>query len=86
MVGWLEFNVPFQHKYGYIRDEMVAHGVGISSAADTLFFSSLAEAALLWPPCVADADIIFGPSSSFPRLISAVTDCMSTILPHMVLP
>jgi len=21
MVGWLEFNVPFQHKYGYIRYE-----------------------------------------------------------------
>ena len=21
MAGWLEFNVPFQHKYGYIRDE-----------------------------------------------------------------
>jgi len=21
--GWLEFNVPFQHKYGYIRDEVV---------------------------------------------------------------
>jgi len=21
MVGWLELNVPFQHKYGYIRDE-----------------------------------------------------------------
>jgi len=21
-VGWLEFNVPFQHKYSYIRDEM----------------------------------------------------------------
>jgi len=21
MVGWLEFNVPLQHKYGYIRDE-----------------------------------------------------------------
>jgi len=21
MVGWLEFNVPFQHKYGYIGDE-----------------------------------------------------------------
>ena len=21
-VGWLEFNVPFQHKYGYIRDEL----------------------------------------------------------------
>jgi len=20
-VGWLEFNVPFQHKYGYIREE-----------------------------------------------------------------
>ena len=22
LVGWLEFNVPFQHKYGYIRDEV----------------------------------------------------------------
>ena len=21
LVGWLEFNVPFQYKYGYIRDE-----------------------------------------------------------------
>jgi len=21
LVGWLEFSVPFQHKYGYIRDE-----------------------------------------------------------------
>jgi len=21
LVGWLEFNVPFQHKYGHIRDE-----------------------------------------------------------------
>jgi len=20
-VGWLEFNVPFQYKYGYIRDD-----------------------------------------------------------------
>ena len=22
IVGWLEFNVPFQHKYGYIRDDI----------------------------------------------------------------
>jgi len=21
LVGWLEFNVPFQHKFGYIRKE-----------------------------------------------------------------
>jgi len=21
VVGWLEFNIPFQHKYGYIREE-----------------------------------------------------------------
>ena len=21
IVGWLEFNAPFQHKYGYIRDK-----------------------------------------------------------------
>jgi len=23
--GWLEFNVPFQHKYGYIRDDPASH-------------------------------------------------------------
>ena len=48
----------------------------------------------LWPPCVADADIIFSScfylslflSISFPRLISAVADWMSTILAHMVWP
>jgi len=22
-VSYLEFNIPFQHKYGYIRDEML---------------------------------------------------------------
>jgi len=47
--------------------------------------------ASLWPPCIADADIIFLPCglfflSFFPRLISAVTEWMSTILLHMVWP
>jgi len=23
LVGWLEFNVPFQHKCGYIREDTV---------------------------------------------------------------
>ena len=44
----------------------------------------------LWPPCVADADIIFLPCgfylSSFFLAISFITDWMSTILPHMVWP
>ena len=49
------------------------------------------NAVLLWLPCVADADIIFLPcgfyiSFFFPRLISAVADCMSTILWHMMWP
>jgi len=39
---------------------------------------------LLWPRCVANADIMFLPCGFFlllfPRLISAVTDWMSTIL------
>jgi len=49
-----------------------------------------------WPPCIADADIIFLPCgffypsffflSFFPRLVSAVTEWMSTILLHMVWP
>ena len=46
---------------------------------------------LLWPPYVIRQTIIFLPfdfylSSFFPRLISAVGDWMSAILPHMVSP
>jgi len=29
LVGWLEFNVPFQHKYSYIRDQ--SHGLTIEN-------------------------------------------------------
>jgi len=29
LVGWLEFNVPFQHKYGYIRDEAMVRNTPI---------------------------------------------------------
>jgi len=52
----------------------------------TYFFNHF----LLWPPCVADADIIFCScgfyllSFFFPRLFSVVRDWMSTILPHMM--
>jgi len=36
MVGWLEFNVPFQHKYGYIRDESGREfGFCISNPSDS---------------------------------------------------
>jgi len=41
----------------------------------------------LWPPCIADTDIIFLPCGFFylfPRLISVVGDWMSAMLPHMV--
>jgi len=31
MVGWLEFNVPFQHKYGYIRDDKLAYNVIVAT-------------------------------------------------------
>jgi len=48
---------------------------------------------LLWPPCIADANIIFFsvvslylPFFFLPRLISVVTDWMSTILRHMMWP
>ena len=46
----------------------------------------------LWPPCVADADILFcscgffflSSSPFFPRLFAVVADWMSIILPHMM--
>jgi len=48
----------------------------------------------LWPPCITDAALYFCPVVSifllsfffFPRLISAVADWVSTILPHTVWP
>jgi len=27
MVGWLALNVPFQHKYGYVRHDQVVMAV-----------------------------------------------------------
>ena len=46
---------------------------------------------LSWPPCVADADIIFSSYGFFffllflfPRLTLAVADWVSAILPHML--
>jgi len=53
---------------------------------------SVSHLCFLWPPCIADADIIFLSCgfffylllSFFPRLFSAVADWMTTILPHMV--
>ena len=47
---------------------------------------------LLWPPYAIGQAIIFLPCGFFlvllfcPRLISAVADWMSTVLPHMVCP
>jgi len=46
---------------------------------------------LLWPPCVADADVIFCSCGDsffffFPRLFSSVGNWMSAILPHMMWP
>ena len=44
---------------------------------------------VLWPPCIADVDIIFFPCGFFflpfffPRLISTIAGCMSTILTHL---
>jgi len=57
-VGWLEFNVPFEHRYGYIRDENKPEGdqsntsrkvVGSTSSEG---FSSFAD---VWTlrPCIA---------------------------------
>ena len=50
----------------------------------------ISSAGLLWPPCIADADIMFYRCGFFFLLLffscvfSAVTDWMSTILPHMM--
>jgi len=38
LVGWLEFNVPFQHKYGNIRDEI--------NMTNTLLFGDKKD---IWP-------------------------------------
>ena len=61
------------------------HYAGAEVSFSLLIWSPLIMAALR----IADADIFCPVISSnffFPRLISAVADWMSTILPHMVWP
>jgi len=41
LVSWLEFNVPFQHKYGYIRDETEADTLTIRLGATPSGLTSL---------------------------------------------
>ena len=59
-----------------------------------LYWTHYSIVVFLWPPYVVGQAIIFLPcdfylllsSTFFPRLISAVGDWMSTMLPHMVSP
>jgi len=37
-VGWLEFNVPFQHKYGYIRDDTLNNAFNLESHNSHFYF------------------------------------------------
>jgi len=62
---------------------------GIIDSRNNIF---IAKVVSLWPPYLIGQTIIFLPCGFFfcllyfPRLISAVADWMSTILPHMVWP
>jgi len=85
------------HREHLVRDPSELHhdvihcnnnndGIRTRTAAQTL---NCCLRHFLWLPCVADADIIFLSCfflSFFPRLISAIADWISTILPHMVWP
>jgi len=37
LVGWLEFNVHFQHKYGYIRDDKMAEEIDLQNYNSAIF-------------------------------------------------
>ena len=67
--------------------KLVPPALSMIYTSDSVHYAS--PTSLLWPPCIADADIIFCPVVSFfvlfiPRLISAIADWMFTILLHMV--
>ena len=92
------------YKRNYFNDLIELHDslglsvrLGGAVAMASLVGCNSVTSFLLWPPCVADADIIFLPCDFFlssvflsiffiPRLISAAADWMPTILPHMVWP
>jgi len=73
-----------------VTTDIILCAIGLRACYSTLEIDVI----FIWPPCVADADIIFLPCGFFllfifffiPRLISAVADWMSTILPHMMWP
>ena len=72
----------------YFGNGQLSVTIDISSITSVACFYAIDS--LLWPPCIADADIIFLSCFYlsfflfFPRLLSAVADWMSTILRHMV--
>jgi len=75
------------------RPIILLPSVQCHSASMPLWPSAHSWRSLLWPPYVIGQAIIFLPCGffllsffSFPRLILAVADRMSTILPHMVWP
>jgi len=76
------YHLIYYHKLTYVTNEAIS-----------LLTVTCMTNDVLWPPCVADADIIFLPCGFFffllfffPRLISTIAGCMSTILTHMVWP
>jgi len=79
---WLTFLVSFNAQFLFFF-LLICRAFSWSEVLCELF---------LWPPCIADADIIccssgfFFLSSFFPHLFSAIADWMSTILPHMMWP
>jgi len=84
----LETFVSFCHQYGSVCWHCARYKC---SYYYYYYYFDTCSRPLLWPPCVADTDIIFLPCGFFflsfsPRLISVVGDWMSTILPHMVWP
>ena len=84
-----DYNIDFVI-HGYFISFLKVFNCIINSILQPHCDCQLSLAVLLWPPCVADADIIFSScgffflSSFFPHLISAVAGWTSTIHSHTV--
>ena len=96
-VGWLDLGLAATRSTVQIRHVKrvnSCNGCWLSHHNDSTI--NIIVTLLLWSPYVIGQNIIFLPcgfylsffllSSFFPRLIPAVGDWMSTILPHMVWP
>jgi len=86
LVGWLEFNVPFQHRYGYIRDKIYS-GRCVHLLVPPYFFTghpTQPTTSEHWRQLAGGGHSLFSPDGVAPSRMVGVSASVSLPLHHKV--